>query len=1107
MAGNPRVLGLLEEMLDSGKTPEEVCADCPELLPEVRERWRAFCRIDAQIRTVLPGLWPGATDDGGPPGSSPTDLPQVPGYEVEAVLGKGGVGVVYKARQCALDRRIALKMLLAGSFAGPQELARFRRETGALACLRHTNIVPVYDAGEVEGRPYFTMEFLEGGSLAQKLSATPQPARQAAALLVTLAEAVQVAHQGGIVHRDLKPANILLTADGTPKIADFGLARRLEGGPGLTQSGVPMGTPSYMAPEQARGQTAIGPAADVYALGAILYELLVGRPPFQGETLAATLHQVINDDALPPSRLNPKIPRDLETICLKCLQKVPAHRYASARALADDLRRFGEGRPILARPLGPASRLWRWCRRNPASAALVGTALVLVGLGSGGGMWVVQQRAERNAEAARHDAELRNEVRTAVSQAVTLRQGYHFDQARQLLDQAGQRLEPAGPDDLRREVEHSRAELDLTKGLDAARMQAVTLVRGEFDPAGAEPLYASAFAGASLAPGQDDIAAAAARVRESPLRAEIVAALDDWASVTRDRGKRAWLLAVARTSDPDPARDRLRQPDLWQDGKQLTQLARELSVAELSPQLATALSRVALDNGGDPVMLLTAANSRFPQDFWLNFQLGCALAETRRFDEALGYFRAALALRPGASASHEVLAETLRYLGRPDEAIGHYKEALRLEPDYPSAHINLGLALCATGRHDEGIDHYRQALRLVPNSALIHTNLGMALKEKKRYDEAIDHYRQALRTDPNLAAAHVNLGSVLRVKEQWAEAVDHFQQAFRIEPESARVHYWLGVTLYPAACAAVQQATGPGSRNTRLGDAERSALRRQALGWLQASLKLTKEGKVADSSMANWPRDAALAGVRDPGALARLPDSEREQWQRLWAEVAAQVAADPLAQGREYAARGNWAEATDRYSRVLQRGTPEQGHFWFEYAALALLAGDRPAYTRACARMIERCGKAGGPRAYHVARACTLAPDSVADVSLPGRLAENELQRFAGEYWSMTERGALAYRAGRYKEALPLFENSLKADPKAGKAVLNWLWLALAHHRLGEPEEARRWLDKAAAWLDQYREGMPDRAEEKLGLHLHNWLEAHLLRREADALIRPAEKR
>src|SRR5262249_29286928 len=221
-----------------------------------------------------------------------------------------------------LNRFVALKMLTTGAYAGPHERARFQREAEAVARLRHTHIVQVHDVGDHEGRPYFTMEFLEGGSLALALAGAPQPARQAAALVATVAEAMQAAHQGGIVHRDLKPANILLARDGTPKVADFGLARHFEGEPALTVSGARIGTPSYMAPEQVIGKTAaIGPAADIYALGAVLYEMLTGRPPFRGETASETEQQVISAEPVSPSRLNPKVPRDLETICLKCLSK------------------------------------------------------------------------------------------------------------------------------------------------------------------------------------------------------------------------------------------------------------------------------------------------------------------------------------------------------------------------------------------------------------------------------------------------------------------------------------------------------------------------------------------------------------------------------------------------------------------------------------------------------------------------------------------------------------------------------------------------------------------------------------------------------------------
>src|SRR5438105_7531631 len=400
MTDNPRLRQLLDELYELHATPEEVCRSCPGWLPEVRARWRAVCRVRAE----LDALFPAPTMRGvGSPALLPASaaLPQVPSYNVEAELGHGGMGVVYRAWHQRLHRHVALKMLLAGAHAQPAERERFLREAEAVAGVRHPNIVQVYEAGDVNGQSYFTMELVEGGSLAQQIQGVPQPVRKAAALVATLAGAVHAAHQSGIVHRDLKPANILLTADGTPKVTDFGLARRLQGGGALTLSGVPMGTPSYMAPEQAQGQRdAAGPAADVYALGAILYELLTGRPPFRAASAAETVQQVISQEPAPPSRLNDKVPRDLATICLKCLYKEPDRRYASAAALAEDLRRFGEGRPIRARPVGWPERSWRWGRRNPTGAALLATVLTLIGLAIGGGMWLVQQRAEKRAEAA-----------------------------------------------------------------------------------------------------------------------------------------------------------------------------------------------------------------------------------------------------------------------------------------------------------------------------------------------------------------------------------------------------------------------------------------------------------------------------------------------------------------------------------------------------------------------------------------------------------------------------------------------------------------------------------------------------------------------------------
>jgi serine/threonine protein kinase len=310
------------------------------------------------------------------------------------------MGVVYQARQLGLDRIVAFKMVLAGFQAGPKDLARFRAEAAALARLQHPNIVQIYDVGETAGRPYFAFEFVAGGSLAQYLRGTPQPVRPAAQLVETLARAVQDAHANGVIHRDLKPANILLRderasgksrdlspfasglASLVPKITDFGLAKCASGGEALdlrgpTATGDLLGTPNYMAPEQAMvPRQPVGPAADVYALGAILYELLTGRPPFTGETPFATVLQVLNNEPVSVTSLQPNVPRDLETICLKCLRKDPRQRYGSALELAEDLQRFLRGEPIRARPVRAAEKLWRWVRRHPAPAGLLAAGLL-----------------------------------------------------------------------------------------------------------------------------------------------------------------------------------------------------------------------------------------------------------------------------------------------------------------------------------------------------------------------------------------------------------------------------------------------------------------------------------------------------------------------------------------------------------------------------------------------------------------------------------------------------------------------------------------------------------------------------------------------------------
>ncbi|HJZ59014.1 MAG TPA: protein kinase [Gemmataceae bacterium] len=334
-------------------------------------------------------------------------LPAVPGYEIESELGRGGMGVVYKALQIALNRTVALKMILSGEHARPADVVRFLAEAEVVAAIQHPHVVQVFETGQAQGRPYLALEYLPGGSLADRVRSAPLDPREAARVVAELADAVSHAHDRGVIHRDLKPENVLFTAAGIAKVTDFGLAKRVEIGDGLTLPGAVMGTPAYVSPEQARGDTAaINPSSDVYSLGAILYRLVTGRPPFQASTAWETLRQVASADPVPPRRLLPALPRDFDTICLKCLEKDPARRYPSAAALEEDLQRFLDGRPVAARPVGFAERAAKWSRRNPGVAGLLAALAVVFLLGFAGVTWGLLKAEARGRELARANEEL-----------------------------------------------------------------------------------------------------------------------------------------------------------------------------------------------------------------------------------------------------------------------------------------------------------------------------------------------------------------------------------------------------------------------------------------------------------------------------------------------------------------------------------------------------------------------------------------------------------------------------------------------------------------------------------------------------------------------------
>jgi tetratricopeptide (TPR) repeat protein len=455
------LLSRWQDLASRGQAPDlaQLCRDHPELLPELERRISALQRRPPSRGDgtgsygpdsgAFPSTVDGREDASGfdspptaAPGGESTEwlrsriLPGVPGYEILDEIGRGGMGVVYKARQVALNRVVALKMILHADHAGDDERQRFMGEAEAIAMVKHPGIVQIHDFGSHEGLPFFALEFCPGGSLHQKLARTPLPPAEAARVVEAIARAIGAAHQAGVLHRDLKPGNVLIDEQGAPRVTDFGLARRVEGGTDLTQTGAVVGTPAYMAPEQARGEKGITAAADVYSLGAILYECLTGRPPFKAATTLETLQQVVSQEPVSPRQLNRGVPRDLETITLKCLSKAPNRRYASAEALAGDLKRYLNGEPVTAQPPSVLYLAGKFALRHRAPLATAAAALVL--LVAGTALAFVQIVKERNdAIDARNRAdeeERKKGLALQVSEANRKLAEKRFNEKRQAMD-------------------------------------------------------------------------------------------------------------------------------------------------------------------------------------------------------------------------------------------------------------------------------------------------------------------------------------------------------------------------------------------------------------------------------------------------------------------------------------------------------------------------------------------------------------------------------------------------------------------------------------------------------------------------------------------------
>jgi serine/threonine-protein kinase len=862
MAHDPRVEQLVDQLLAANSTPEVICAACPELLPAVRTRWQKMRRLRADLDVLFP---PPDETIAQPAEEKP--LPRVPGYEIEGVLGRGGQGIVFRARHLRLNRSVALKMILAGAYAGARAHVYFQREVETVAGLRHPNVVHVYDVGDADGQPYYTMELVDGGSLARKLAGAPQPARPAAQLLVTLAGAVDAAHACGIIHRDLKPANILLTADGTPKISDFGLARRTDGGAGVTQTGVPVGTPSYMAPEQAQGRReAVGTSVDIYALGAILYELLTGRPPFRAETAAATMQLVLAEEAVPPKRLNPRVPRDLETICLKCLQKEPGKRYATAADVAADLERFLKHEPIRARPPGRLERCLRWVRRRPTAAALVATVTLLVVAGAVGAWLLYQQESA----ALTHQAQTNQEVCRAVEQGRSLMQeGWRTADLAKLREA---RTEGNRAVDIARSGGASAAVLEEAEGFLEAAAQRLERAKNDRALLGAvldvsDPQETSAYtrdrAGRILVlaqPSVDEQYATAfrnwgldmdrtaenevvERLRREPavVVQELIGGVDAW-MMERRRQKRPeaeWrrLFRVADRLDSSEQHRRLRAllvgdappraeavaglvavgspwPALWELARgnewlQLRRVRKQIDPRK-EPMLTVVLLAQACDALGDAAeaeeVLRQAAAAR-PDQVVLLMALG-KLLERDRLEEAIGYYRAARGQRRSLGIG---LNNALVRAGRATQGEEILRELALHQPDNPALHFFLGVNLWGQHKYGQAEEAYRKAIALQPNFAKAHTNLAAALNAQRKHGEAEAASHRSIALQPGVAEAHINLGGALHGQAKPAAAEVAFRKAIALKPDLAEAHHnlgrlFLGQKKFDAAEAALRKA-------------------------------------------------------------------------------------------------------------------------------------------------------------------------------------------------------------------------------------------------------------------------------------------------------------
>jgi tetratricopeptide (TPR) repeat protein len=861
-------------------------------------------------------------------------------YRILRPHAQGGLGLVSVALDAELGREVAFKEIRAGLAEDPTLRGRFVREAEITGGLEHPGVVPVYGLGRyADGRPYYAMRLIRGESLQEALrklhaGEAGYTLRGLLARFVAACNAVAYAHSRGVIHRDLKPANVMLGPYGETLVVDWGLAKVVgreiadanfaveltlqppSGEGSLTQAGLALGTPAFMSPEQARGEVAgLSFATDVYSLGATLYALLTGRPPVRGRDTAEVLAKVRQGEWQRPRQVKSSVPQALNAVCCKAMALASPERYASPLALAADVERWLADEPVTAYRESWPVRAGRWVRRHSTPVAGMAAAVVVTAMLGGAGLaWWQQDRARRVAGAE-----------AAFKRATELRARASWSEARAALEQAQALLGESGPGGLRDRLAAARRALDLADQLDRVRLKrtshaayAIGHVKEESDRA-----YEEVFT--TVGPGgpDDDPDAVGRRVASSELREALVSALDDWALVAQGE-RRAWALAVARRADPDPWRDRLRDPVVWDEDWRLKQLVSEVPPSAVTPSLAAAVSRQ-LPNVVEAESLLRSVQTLHPDEFWLNLLLGWALVVRGKPAEGEGFQRAALALRPTNPVAWNDLGCSLEQQGKLVEATTFFRRAIELDGEFMQPRGNLARTLEALGRPAEAATVHEHTLKvqkarlgpLDPETLVVMSNLARCYGELGRHDEALKLREETLLLRrAQLGPAHPDTLTSMSDLANCCRALGRYAEAVKLDKQTLALRQAKLGTDHPDTLASMNNLAVGYAESGRL--AEALGLFREALPLCETKLGLNhpytqgciynvaccharlategaERGKDADLAM-EWLKKAVAAGFKNIAQIKRDSDlgalRGRDDFKRLLAELEAKAAKD-----------------------------------------------------------------------------------------------------------------------------------------------------------------------------------------------------------------------